>query len=169
MRPLIPAFLTAVLLSACVSVVDQDRVDIGALASVEGANSGLIAAAQADHLHASQMAQLRDIAEAEARVDLARARLDLDSIRNNGPADGDAREFLDARRALRDARNVYGPTDTGRTEWGVFYGLGWPRRDRGRNGHWGQGVRGTFGIRPDSLPEPGQGQPLSALSGSGAN
>ena len=151
------ALTVAAVLSACASVSPhQTRSDLAAL---EGATPGMKAAVEASdeaNLHAAQLADIRN---AEARLDLARARLDYDSVRNRAADDGDVREFLDARRALRDARNVYGPTDTGRQEFSLWpfisYGQHWPRRDR------------NWLSEPDGEAEPlnpGAALPLSSLS-----
>ena len=145
------------LLCACASVSDhQTQSD---LAAIEGATPGMIAAVQASdeaNLHA---AQLNDIRNAEARLDLARARLDLATIQNKSVDDGDVREFLAARRALRDARNVYGPTDTGRPEVLIrpFYPYGgrWPRPDR----HWL-----SEPDREETDLNPGAAMPISTLN-----
>ena len=119
-----------------------------------------------NHIYASQQAQLNDIREAEARVDLARARLDFATVRNKGADNGDVREFLDARSSLRQLRNVYGPTDTGQPSWGYRpyfdYGTGWPRRRRGDAVDY---PIGTSGQPISARPMPGQGMPLSGQSG----
>lgn len=167
MRPTasIACFL-AFTVSACASLPQSTLPDAGELAAVEGATPGMQAAAQANHLYRSQQAQLNDIREAEARVDLARARLDFATVRHQGANNGDVREFLDARRSLRQIRNVYGPTDTGRPSWGYRpyygYGTGWPHRRRGYATDY---PIGTFGKRVSSIPTPGQAMPLSGQSG----
>ena len=155
----------AFMLTACASLPQDNRPDAGQLAAIDGATPGLIAAAQTGHLNASQQAQLRDIREAEARVDLARARLDLATVRNRGAEDGDVREFLDARRALRDVRNVYGPTDTGRHELLLsrYYRPYWPRRQT--DGYWTGDPVGTFGLQRNSVDIKGGGRQLSGLAG----
>ncbi|MEL6687336.1 MAG: hypothetical protein AAFP97_06925 [Pseudomonadota bacterium] len=134
MRVLALTVLSAGLMSACASVPTAPTPY--QLASIEGATPGMLAAAQATDEASLQAAQLTTIRNAEARLDLARARLDLATIRQRGADDGDVREFLDARRALRNARNVYGPTDTGRQEvligWFNPYAGRWPRPNR----HW---------------------------------
>jgi hypothetical protein len=156
------------MLSACASVPETTGPNVGDLAAIDGATPGMQAAAQANHLYGSQQAQLNDIREAEARVDLARARLDFATVRNKGAGDGDVREFLDARRSLRQLRNVYGPTDTGRPSWGYRpyyeYGTGWPRRRRGYGVNY---PTGTFGKQITTRPTSGQAMPLSGQSGSG--
>ncbi|MGJ8561316.1 MAG: hypothetical protein ACSHX3_13855 [Litorimonas sp.] len=116
------------------STLPPSQVVPSELAAVPGATSGMIATAQATQTYQMQQAQLRDVRNAEARVNLARARLDFSTVRNKGVGDGDVREFLDARQSLRRLRNVYGPKDTGYEE--TFYrpfgpfGRHWPRHDR---------------------------------------
>jgi hypothetical protein len=152
------------MLSACASLPDAQRPMSSELAAIVGATDGMVAAAEANHLYRSQQAQLNDIREAEARVDLARARLDFATVRNRGAGDGDVREFLDARRSLRNLRNVYGPTDTGRPSWGYQpYGYGghWPRQRR----QWTSGPVGTLGLSVDQDIIIGQAMPLSMQSG----
>ncbi|GHA95457.1 hypothetical protein GCM10009069_18080 [Algimonas arctica] len=163
-RPLFLSCLTALMLSACASLPDAERPIAGELAAIDGATPGMVAAGQANHIYRSQLAQLNDIREAEARVDLARARLDFATVRDRGAGDGDVREFLDARRSLRNLRNVYGPTDTGRPSWGYQpYGYGghWPRGRR----HWTNGPVGTLGLSVDKDIAIGQAMPLSMQSG----
>lgn len=165
----------ALTLSACASLPLSTLPDVGALAAVEGATSALKETAQVDLTYRSQQATLNDIREAETRVDLARARLDFATVRKHGAENGDVREFLDARRSLRDVRNVYGPTDTGRPAWGYRaydyrrdgYGTGWPHR---RSGNWAGQARsgdpvGTFGLSAKTVPNTGQAMPLSGQSG----
>lgn len=158
--------LTALMLSACASLPDTQAPIANELAAVDGATVGMQAAAQANHLYKSQQAQLNDIREAEARVDLARARLDFATVRHQGANNGDVREFLEARRSLRLVRNVYGPTDTGRPSWGYRpyygYGTGWPRTRRGYGTDY---PIGTSGKRVRTIPTPGQAMPLSGQSG----
>ena len=156
MRILAISALSAGLISACASVPSASTPT--ELASIEGATPGMVAAAQATDQASLHAAQLTDIRNAEARLDLARARLDLASVRNRGASDGDVREFLSARRALRDARNVYGPTDTGRRDITIWryhpYGTPWPRPNR----RWFND--------PDSVsesPDSGAAMPLSGL------
>lgn len=165
----------ALTLSACASLPQSTLPDVGALAAVDGATAALKETAQVDRTYRSQQATLNDIREAEARVDLARARLDFATVRNKGAENGDVREFLDARRSLRGIRNVYGPTDTGRPSWGYGaygyrrggYGTGWPHR---RPGNWTGQPRsgdpvGTFGLSAKTVPNTGQAMPLSGQSG----
>lgn len=156
----------AFILSACASAPETTGPNAGELAAIDGATPGMHAAAQANHLYASQRAQLNDIREAEARVDLARDRLDFATVRNQGAGNGDVREFLDARRSLRQLRNVYGPTDTGRPSWGYRpyyeYGTDWPRR---RRGYFVDYPIGTSGNQISTRPTPGQAMPLSGQSG----
>lgn len=164
-RPLFLTCLTALMLTACASLPNAQSPMASKLAAVEGATVGMVAAAEANHIYSSQQAQLNDIREAEARVDLARARLDFATVRRRGADNDDVREFLDARRSLRDLRNVYGPTDTGRSSWSYpSYGYGgqWPRRRR----HWMNSPVGTFGLSVDEDVAIGQAMPLSMQSGS---
>lgn len=156
-RIVLGAIAGATLVSGCASV--STPTPQSELAAIEGATPGMIAAVQASDEASLHAAQLSDILNAEARLDLARARLDLATVRNKAANDGDVREFLAARRALRDARNVYGPTDTGRSEisiWPLYpYGGRWPRPHR----HWLS--------EPDSEStdlNPGAAMPLSSLS-----
>lgn len=134
MRSAVLSCISAFMVSGCVSTLPPSQVVPSELAAVPGATPGMVATAQATQTDQMQQAQLRDIRNAEARVDLARGRLDFSTVRNKGVGDGDVREFLDARQSLRRLRNVYGPTDTGYEEkfyrpFGPF-GRHWPRHDR---------------------------------------
>lgn len=170
-RPLFLTCITALMLTACASLPDAKPAIATELAAVDGATVGMVAAAEADHIYRSHQAQLNDIREAETRVDLARARLDFATVRNRGANDGDVREFLDARRSLRDLRNVFGPTDTGRRSWGhTILGYGshrghWPRTRR----HWVNSPIGTFGLSGDADVAIGHAMPLSMQSGQSRN
>lgn len=164
MRYVILSCLSALLMSACASIpmseasLPNERVSD--LAATPGATPGMIAADQASHTYAAEQAQLRDIRNAEARVSLARARLDLATVRNKGADDGDVREFLNARQSLRRLRTVYGPTDTGYRDQfyvPVFpYGRHWPRRGK-RHSTEPVGIAGSAG------PNIGNAKPLSGL------
>ncbi|WP_298915565.1 hypothetical protein [uncultured Algimonas sp.] len=132
MRLTVLTCLAALGMNACMTVPAVESPQVAELAAIPGATPGMVAAAQATTLYQGQQAQLRDIRNAEARVDLARARLDFDTVRNRASDDGEVREFLDARRSLRRLRNVYGPTNTGRRDFHFNpfgYGRHWPRRD----------------------------------------
>jgi len=157
----IPFYVAALLLSACASTAADDRATPRELAAVPGATTGMIATADATQSYQMQQAQLRDIRNAQARVDLARARLDFQTVRNKGADDGDVREFLDAKNSLRRIRNVYGPTETGYEEqfyrpYGPF-GRHWPRHDR-----WGYDGPDTS-VDSTSVTN-GGGMPLSSLT-----
>lgn len=165
MRYAVLSCLSALLMSACASIPTSDKplpIDrLSDLAATPGATPGMIAADQASYTYAAQQAQLRDIRNAEARVTLARARLDLATVRNKGADDGDVREFLNARQSLRRLRNVYGPTDTGYRDqfYGPIFphGRHWPRRGK-RHSTEPVGIAGSAG------PNIGGAKPLSALT-----
>lgn len=161
MRLLLISSASTFWLCACATLPSSDGPLASDLAKVPGATTGMIAASEATQTYATQQAQLRDIRNAQARVDLARARLDLATVRNKGAEDGDVREFLTARQDLRRLRgSVYGPTDTGYNEI-ILYPFGhydrhWPRR----------GPRyfdGTVRASDSFTPEAGTATPLSAL------
>jgi hypothetical protein len=161
MRFAVLSCISALMVSACVSTHSPNRVIPSELAAVPGATPAMVETADATQTYQMQQAQLRDIRNAEARVDLARARLDFSTVRNKGTDDGDVREFLDARQSLRRLRNVYGPTDTGYEErfyrpFGPF-GRHWPRQDR-----WG--YEGPEKIADTPSPIIGGGLPLSSLT-----
>ncbi|MEM7729197.1 MAG: hypothetical protein AAF311_07965 [Pseudomonadota bacterium] len=167
--------LPALLLPACASVAPSPSPLATELAATSGATPGLIAAAQAVQEQSLHTAQLADIRNAEARLDLARSRLDFNAVRNRGAEDGDVREFLDARRSLRLLRNVYGPTDTGYRD--IFSAPVWPVWRRGHgggfpgigfSGGWQDGAQPPLGLSGraggHSAPlSPGAAQPLSGL------
>lgn len=157
MRIAVLSCISALMVSACVSTAPSNGALSGELAAVPGATSGMVAAAQSTQTYQMQQAQLRSIRNAEARVDLARARLDFSRVRSKGAEDGDVREFLDARQSLSRLRNVYGPTDTGYE--GIAYrpfGRHWPRHDR-------RSYEGTTGIAGSPEQAIGAALPLSSL------
>jgi hypothetical protein len=153
-----------ILLPACASVADPDPVRASDFAPVTGAEPALQAAAQADSRLALEAGQLRDIRNLEARLDLARARLDYSALRRGSADEGDVREFLDARRALRDARNVFGPTDTGYRDVFSVPLWGW---GHDRAGRWPDSrprrLDGSGAAASDVVPNGGGAMPLSSL------
>lgn len=150
----------ALVVSACASTDAVEAPRPGEIAALPGANTAVIAADQASRTYASQQAQLREIRNAEARVTLARTRLDLATVRNKGASDGDVREYLNARQSLRNLRSVYGPTDTGYRDQLYIpffpYESEWPRRDRRKDS-------GPIGIAGKTNPSAAQAKPLSGL------
>lgn len=160
MRNAVLSCMSALMVGGCVSTAPSNGGVPAELAVVPGATSGMVAAAQSTQTYQMQQAQLRDIRNAEARVDLARARLDFSRVRSKGAEDGDVREFLDARQSLSRLRNVYGPTDTG-YEGNIYrpfgpFGRHWPRHDR-------RGYEGLTGIAGSPGQAIGGGLPLSSL------
>lgn len=159
--------LSAFIMTACASAPTKKTAHLESLADMEGATPDMIAADQATQTYAMQQAQLREIRNAEARVDLARARLDWASVRHRGTEDGDVRDYLDARQSLRQLRSTFGPTDTGYR--GELYhalspfGLIWlhhDRRERRRRSD-PSGISG--GTTVVSTPRIGAAEPLSGL------
>ena len=145
--------------------------DIAAEQRAEAATR--LAALQVASAHPSravvEAGQLRDIRELQARAQVARSRLTLDP--DAGP--GDARELLAAREALRQARGVYGPTDTGFDDSGL-HALVW--LEQGYGASEGAAIQalinvlttiatggGPVGIVPGPVAAPGSAMPLSGL------
>ncbi|MGB6228735.1 MAG: hypothetical protein WBF53_01240 [Litorimonas sp.] len=164
MRPT-PLFLAALFLSACATLPEASAPNAVQLGALDGATDELKAVAQMDQQTNLQQAQLTDIREAQTRLDLARTRLDYATVRDRAAEDGDVREFLDARRSLRQLHNAYGPTDTGRQEFLYRpFGPFWPRR----HDRWDTspaGTAGTAGISKSDTPTVGAAMPLSGLPG----
>jgi hypothetical protein len=153
-------------LSACATAPPGAPLKASKLAAMDGASPGMIAAAQAVQSETRDRTQLVDIRNAQARLDLARARLDYATVRRRGADDGDVREFLQARQDLRRLRNVYGPTDTGyRDQFSnpfFPYGGRWLRSTSDRLSY--KPLSDGSGLSPaiETL-SPGAAMPLSSL------
>ena len=103
-------------LPACTSMADQPITLAEISERYNVAAKAMETAPQATMLSARDAAQLRDIRNAEARVWLARSRLDrlgIDPHASRVETFAEVQEFFTAREALRRARAQYGPTETG--------------------------------------------------------